>query len=176
MVEASPQSLKMADRQGNLPLHYAVMYSSEAVVELLADLSPDACQHANAKARLPLHLLCARHWDQDSLSLALIRTILRHNTGAVRKQERQGRLPLHLACEQGHPRRDIVELLVESFPAGLLCAETQSGRTPLTTYAFMTASGSHDNEILLKILGDKTKLEKSKNGLIIRLMFRTRTI
>jgi hypothetical protein len=64
---------------------------------------------------------------------------------------------------------------VETFPAGLLCAEPQSGSTPLATYEFMTASGSHNNEILLKILGDKTKQEKPKNGLI-RLMFRTRTI
>jgi hypothetical protein len=175
LVHASPQSLQMADLQGNLPLHHAVTYSSEAVVELLANLSPDACQHANTKARLPLHLLCARQWDQDSLSLSLIQTILHHNVRAAGRQERQGRLPLHLACEQGYPRRDIVELLVESFPAGLLYAETQCGRTPLATYKLMNSSGACDHEILLKVLGDKTNREKPKRGLI-RKLFRNRSI
>jgi hypothetical protein len=175
LVQASPQSLQMADRQGNLPLHHAVTYSSEAVVELLANLSPDACQHANTKARLPLHLLCARQWDQDSLSLSLIRTILHHNARAAGKQERQGRLPLHLACEQGYPRLDVVELLVESFPAGLWCAETQCGRTPLATYKLMNSSGSCDHEILLKVLGDTTNREMPKKSLICKL-FRNKSI
>jgi hypothetical protein len=176
LVHAAPQVLQIADRQGDLPLHHAVMYSSEAVVELLANLFPDACQHANAKARLPLHLLCARQWDQDSLSLSLIQTILRHNVRAAGRQERQGRLPLHLACEQGFPRRDIVELLVESFPAGLLYAETQSGRTPLATYEMMNTSGSCENKILLKVLGgDRTNRDKTKKS-FIRKLFRNKTI
>jgi hypothetical protein len=132
------------------------------------------CQIHSCQACLPLHLLCARHWDQDSLSLSLIRTMIRHHMGAVRQQERQGRLPLHLACEQGHPRRDIVELIVESFPAGLLYAETQSGRTPLATYELMKGSGSRrENETIRKVLCVRTNREKSKNG-FMRKLFRTR--
>jgi hypothetical protein len=159
MVEASTQSLQTVDREGNLPLHYAAMYSSAAVVKLMADLSPDACQHANDRIRLPLHLLCARIWDQDSLALSLLMNIIRHHPGALRLPERQGRLPLHLACEQGRPRQDIVKLLVTSFPAGLLCEEVESGRTPLVICEWMQSSGSHGNELIV-FLREKTSQEK----------------
>jgi hypothetical protein len=176
MVEALPQSLQTADREGNLPLHYAAMYSCAAVIQLMADLSPSACQHANNRARLPLHLLCARFWDQDSLSLSLIMNILRHNPGAVRLPERQGRLPLHLACEQGRPRQDIVELLVNSFPAGLLCEEVVSGRTPLVICEWMKAFGMRENELVLNFLRDKTNQEKPKKNSFLGKLFSNRNL
>jgi hypothetical protein len=173
MVEALPQSLQAIDREGNLPLHYAAIYSCEAVVELMANLSPDACQHANTKARLPLHLLCARVWDQESLSLSLIRNIIRHYPEAVRLPERQGRLPLHLACEQGHPRQDIVKLLVNSFSAGLLHKEENAGRTPLVICEWMKSTGFRENEGVLAFLRKKTKQEKpKKNGFLGKLFNR----
>jgi hypothetical protein len=173
MVEALPKSLQAIDREGNLPLHYAAMYSCEAVVELMANLSPDTCQHANAKARLPLHLLCARVWDQESLSRSMIRNIIRHNPDAVRQPERQGRLPLHLACEQGYPRQDIVQILVNSFPAGLLYREENAGRTPLVICEWMKSSGFRENEHVLAFLRDKTSQEKpQKNGFLGKLFSR----
>jgi hypothetical protein len=161
MVEALPQCLQIADREGNLSLHCAAMYSCAAVVKLMADISPDACQHANTRARLPLHLLCARIWDQDSLALSLIMNVILHNPGALRLPEWQGRLPLHLACEQGRPRQDIVRLLVTSFPAGLLCEEVKTGRTPFVICEWMKSSGLRENELVLAYLRDKTNQEKS---------------
>jgi hypothetical protein len=160
MIEASPLSLQTADREGNLPLHYAAMYSSAAVVKLMADLSPDACQHANNRIRMPLHLVCARIWDQDSLTLSMIMNIIRHNPGALRLPEGQGRLPLHLACEQGRPRHDIVKLLVTSFPAGLLCEEVESGRTPLAICDLMNSSGLRENELVLAFLRNQEMSKK----------------
>lgn len=140
----------------------------------MADISPDACQHANNRARLPLHLLCARIWDQDSLALSLIMNIIRHNPAALRLPERQGRLPLHLACEQGRPRQDIVELLVASFPAGLLCGEVESGRTPLVICEWMKSSGLRENEVVLAFLRDKTNREKPKKKSFLGKLFNKR--
>jgi hypothetical protein len=97
MVEALPQSLQTADSEGNLPLHYAAMYSGAAVVKLMADNSSDACQHANNRIRLPLYLVCARIWDQDSLALSMIMNIKRHNPVAFRLSERQGRYSFRIA-------------------------------------------------------------------------------
>jgi ankyrin repeat protein len=173
MVEALPQSLQTADREGNLPLHYAAMYSGAAVVKLMAGISSDACQHANNRIRLPLHLVCARVWDQDSLALSMIMNIIRHNPVALRLPERQGRLPLHLACEQGRPRQDIVKLLVTSFPAGLLCEEVESGRTPLGICEWMNTSGLRENELVV-FLRDRTNQEKPKKKKFIRKLFSSR--
>jgi ankyrin repeat protein len=173
MVEALPQCLQIADREGNLSLHCAAMYSCAAVVKLMADISPDACQHANARARLPLHLLFARIWDQDSLALSLIMNVILHNPGALRLPEWQGRLPLHLACEQGHPRQDIVKLLVNSFSAGLLYKEENAGRTPLVICEWMKSTGFRENEVVLAFLRKKTKQEKpKKNGFLGKLFNR----
>jgi ankyrin repeat protein len=174
MVEALPQSLQTADSEGNLPLHYAAMYSGAAVVKLMADISSDACQHANNRIRLPLHLVCARIWDQDSLALSMIMNIIRHNPVALRLPERQGRLPLHLACEQGCPRHDIVKLLVTSFPAGLLYEEVESGRTPLVICERMNTPGLRENELVLAFLRNKTNQEKPKKKKNIRKLFSSR--
>jgi hypothetical protein len=169
MAQALPQSLQITDREGNLPLHYAAMYSSEEVVELLVNLSPDACQNANSRARLPLHLLCARIWDHGSLPLPMIRHTISHNPEAARLPERQGRLPLHLACEQGYARRDIVELLVDAFPAGLLYTD-EFGRTPLAICEWMVSSGMRGNELVLTYLRYKASQEKPKTSLLDKIL------
>jgi hypothetical protein len=92
----------------------------------------------------------------------------------LRLPERQGRLPLHLACEQGRPRQDIVKLLVTSFPAGLLCVEVGSGRTPLDICEWMKSSGLLENELVLAFLREKTNQEKPKKSNFLGKLFSNR--
>jgi hypothetical protein len=83
--------------------------------------------------------------------ISLIRTILHHNVRADNETKSDKGACLHLALNKVSPS-GYRGTLVESFPAGLLYAETQCGRTPLATYKMMNSSGSIDHEILLKVL------------------------
>jgi hypothetical protein len=181
LLEAYPVVLEKADCEGNLPLHYAVMYSSEPIIRLVADRYPAASQHANLKERMPLHLLCARNWDHqdlDLISLDQIRCIFNSWPTAARHADRNGCLPLHVACSQPQPRWDVLELLVEAYPEGLLHKDDED-RIPLqisrriassatlsststSTSTTPTAFG-RDNDVVLAYLRDKSKQEKRKH-------------
>jgi hypothetical protein len=179
LMEALPVSLEKADCDGNLPLHYAAMYSSEKVIRLLADRSPAACRHANGKERMPLHLLCARNWDEDMLSLSIIDSILMRHPSAVQHADRTGCLPLHVACSQPSPRWDVLKLLVTTHTDSLL-HKNNAGHGPLQITrritciassssvsagfsAFQSHFNNNDNDVVLAYLRDKTNQVKRKS-------------
>jgi hypothetical protein len=180
LMEALPQALEKADCDGNLPLHYAAMYSSEGVIRLTADRYPAACRQANLKERMPLHLLCARNWDHqdyDLISLDQIHCIFSSWPAAVQHADRNGCLPLHVACSQPQPRWDVLNLLIEAFSSSLLhkddeervplqiCRRIASSAlatsSPVTTSTLPTAF-CRDNDVVLAYLRDKTNQEKRK--------------
>jgi hypothetical protein len=180
LMEALPQALEKADCEGNLPLHYAAMYSSEGVIRLTADRYPAACRHANLKERMPLHLLCARNWDHqdyDLISLDQIHCIFTSYPAAVQHADRNGCLPLHVACSQPQPRWDVLNLLIKAFSVGLLHKDDEE-RVPLqicrriASSALATSSPAststlptafcRDNDVVLAYLRDKTNQEKRK--------------
>jgi hypothetical protein len=180
LLEALPQALEKADCEGNLPLHYATMYSSEGVIRLIADRYPAACRHANLKERMPLHLLCARNWDHqdyDLISLDQIHCIFTSYPAAVQHADRNGCLPLHVACSQPQPRWDVLNLLIEEFSAGLLhkddeervplqicrrIASSASATSSPTSTATLPTAFCRDNDVVLAYLRDKTNQVKRK--------------
>ena len=166
--QALSQSLEMPDRQGNLPLHYAAMYSSEEVIRLLMDLYPHGCQHPSAKKRLPLHLLCARIWDKDLLSLSLIRHVMIRHLAAVEHADHNGRLPLHLACSQPQPRWDVLKLLVKAYPDALVHKD-DAKRTPFQMARHLSVAGFRDNDVVLAYLREKTNEVKRSKSLFNKL-------
>ena len=144
LVEAEPSALEVADQEGNLPLHIAAMNGgSNAVIQLLVRAYPKACSVANKRSeRLPLHLLCARCWDQccssqeDSsveggtvISVETIQQVMDTHPEALQAPDRCGRLPLHVSCSSD-PRADILNVLVDRYPQALLTTD-QSKFTPL---------------------------------------------
>jgi hypothetical protein len=180
ILEALPQALEKPDCEGNLPLHYAAMYSSEDVIRLTAGRYSAACRHANLKERMPLHLLCARNWDHqdyDLISLDQIHCIFTSFPAAVRHADRNGCLPLHVACSQPQPRWDVLNLLIEAFSVGLLHKDDED-RVPLqicrriassalatsspTSTATLTTAFCRDNDVVLAYLRDKTNQVKRK--------------
>lgn len=129
LCEALPQSMSLKDQEGNLPLHYAAMYSNDAIVALLAKAHPEACAQTNQSDRLPLHLLCARCWDKDAISVETIRMVLEQHPQGLQAVDRSGRLPLHVCCSSQSPRGDVLKILMEGYPEGLLVTD-KSKATP----------------------------------------------
>lgn len=123
LCEAMPESLKVSDQEGNLPLHYAAMYSADAIVSLLVELHPEACRAANQSERLPLHLLVARCWSKDAITKDTIQNVVELHPEACRLADRRGRLPLHICCSSD-ARADVLQLLVSQYPEALLATDT----------------------------------------------------
>lgn len=183
LMEARPQALEKADCEGNLPIHYAAMYSSEHVIRVTADRYPAACRHANLKERMPLHIVCARNWDHqdfDLISLDQIHWIFQQWPAAVQHADRNGCLPLHVACSQPQPRWDVLNLLIEAYSVGLLHKDDEermplqicrriasSALATLSTLSLTSTSAlptafCRDNDVVLAYLRDKTNQEKRK--------------
>ena len=56
-VDAYPESVRAQDKEGNVPLHGAVVIRhSVAVARILVETWPDACLMANKDGMLPIHV------------------------------------------------------------------------------------------------------------------------
>ena len=161
LCRTEPQSLCVTDHEGNLPLHYAAMYASDAVIQVLVRSYPAACHEANTQSqRWPLHLLCARSWggysccdddDDDDpqqmiVSMDTINMVIQEYPDALKQPDRRGRLPLHVHCASD-PRADVLQVLVERFPEALLMTDDSNAKwTPLSlARKFTTTLDSNNN-------------------------------
>ena len=138
-----PEALLHRDNEGNTPLHYACMYCTEEICRLLLEECPKASHVANAKERLPLHLLSTR----EDYSLEFFNRMLELLPTAVTKADRNGRLPLHWACDSPQTRTDILSLLVQHH-SGALLVRDMSGKTPQATKRLHQRSRDPTSEFL----------------------------
>jgi len=125
LVTAYPIGVQHADKEGNLPLHYAASYCSPAVFQIILDAFPQAAQTANLKNRLPLHLACIRMNPEDEIIQSLIACFIQ----ALREKDSQGSLPVHIACQTLAPLH-VIQLLLHYHPKSIFSRDTK-GRTPL---------------------------------------------
>ena len=175
LCQAEPQALSTWDQEGNLPLHYAAMYASDAVVALILRAYPQACHDANAQSqRLPLHLLCARSWGgcapEHIIALGTIQTVIHEYPDALKVADRRGRLPLHVHCAS-EPRADVLQVLVEGYSEALLMTDASNAKwNPLSlarkfTTATTTADSNSNNgssNVVLAYLMEMTNKERRK--------------
>ena len=66
LLEAYPGSERLADQVGMLPLHYACMNNSIAMVEYLYKLYPDAIYHETSHGLYPIHVAIVNLNDRDN--------------------------------------------------------------------------------------------------------------
>jgi hypothetical protein len=132
LCNTRPQALQYADQDGNFPLHYAAMYSSSNTLQLFAHKFPQASRSMNERNRLPLHLLCARFFQEEEFQISSndLKVIIEAYPDALQISDRCGRLPLHLAADDPNAQWDILETLIQGCPAALLHKEI-SKQTPL---------------------------------------------
>jgi hypothetical protein len=109
LIESSPGSLWVRGRNGDLPLHVAIVrcYGSAAAVALVAmllDHCPRSVDEADAGGNLPLHLAVAK----SSPSLALVRLLVERWLGSLEEKDASGSLPLHLAAANQTAPLDVI--------------------------------------------------------------------
>ena len=75
LLEYFPDAASTADDEGQLPLHYILLYACDSdnvsldVIQLLIDVAPDSVRCEDNDGDMPLHILCAitqmdeiNHW------------------------------------------------------------------------------------------------------------------
>ncbi|CAB0041354.1 unnamed protein product, partial [Trichogramma brassicae] len=115
------------DKKGRTPLHLAMDYGRNEVVELLLRRGADP-NARDAKGTTPLHLIM--YWPGHNKSF---KTILRHGADPNLANE-DGRTPLHDICERDH-NDELVQILFEICDERQLTVQVntrdKSGKTPL---------------------------------------------
>jgi hypothetical protein len=94
LLRAQPKALRIADGEGNLPLHHAVLYQSSQTIQRMLEVYPDASKVVNHRRRTPLHIACASRLDDDTI----VTMLLEAYPTALSMRDRNDKLPLHVLC------------------------------------------------------------------------------
>ena len=113
--ELVPETLKAADRDGDLPAHLAAQNGHEGVVQFLHQVVPETLETASGNGVLPAHL-AAQNGHEGVLQFlhqVVPETLKTANGG--------GYLPAHLAAQNGHER--VLQFLHQVVPETLKTAD-----------------------------------------------------
>jgi hypothetical protein len=189
LLSVCPEMALHADLDGNLPLHMAVEYASDAVIQRILLACPEAAGYKTKRQRRALHLLASSrcqiggrngHTGLDSvISLNTIKSLIEAYPEALQHPDLQGRLPLHLTVCTPFPRWDVIKLFSDIYPAALL-VQDENHKIPLQLFKRFSASPSSthstassssapasavpDNDVILAFVVDRTNAEKRKNN------------
>lgn len=111
ILEKDKLALKVASRDGNLPLHCAVFSKCPLeVIQLIADANLDCLNQPNAMGQLPLHIAVEKKCDVEVVSF-----LIEQNKQAVAVKAKERDLPLFVAMSHEYPF-DVITSLVSAFP------------------------------------------------------------
>ena len=121
------ESLKVMDRNGCLPLHYACRYGTDTrVLTKMLALHPDAVKVRDRNGCIPLHVACRR----GVLSVEGVKLLVNCDNTTAQLADNDRELPLHKACRGGH--LEIINYLLEQHaPASGM--RNASGYLPIHT-------------------------------------------
>lgn len=128
MVHQYPQSLEIADRDKNTPLHHLCGHESVEGMEAalkLAGYFPQVLGRLNNQDETPLHILCR----QQQAPLSLIKNLVERFPKVLEIADSRNATPLHLVSKQGKSFQ-LIEHMIHMFPAALNRVD-DNGDTPL---------------------------------------------
>lgn len=190
LLSVCPEMALHADMDGNLPLHMAVEYASDAVIKRILSACPEAAGYKTKRQRHALHLLASSRCQiggrnvetgLDSIvSLSTIQALVDACPEALQHSDLQGRLPLHLTVCTPFPRWDVIKLFSDTYPAALL-VQDENHKIPLQLFKRFSAPASTsmhslesavsastssvpDNDVIMQFVVDRTNAEKRKNN------------
>ena len=113
--EKNPETLKTADRDGDLPAHLAAKNGHEGVVQFLHQVVPETLKTADGDGALPAHL--AAENGQEGVIQFLHQVI----PETLKAAKGNGALPAHLAALNGH--EGVIQFLHQVVPETLKAAK-----------------------------------------------------
>jgi ankyrin repeat protein len=113
LVKACPQSVKVQDKDGNLPLHLACSRCSPEIVSVILANYQHACKICNNKEQIPL-FLCVSRYDADH---GIIDCLLDLYPEGATMKDSLGLTSLHLATMWRAPLAVLLSLIRENSEA-----------------------------------------------------------
>jgi hypothetical protein len=190
LFSVCPEIALHADKDGNLPLHLAVEYASDEMIQCILAACPAAAGCQTKRQRYALHLFASSHCqidnpishmssDTSTFTIATLKALIDAYPYALQQQDLQGRLPLHLAACTPYPRWDVVQFLCDAYPEALLIQD-ENHKIPLQLLKRFSSSSSlgtvdsqmsnPDNDIILTFLHDRTIAEKRKKNTFHKML------
>ena len=129
LIDEYPESVKIDDDGGYLPIHEACQIGSRDdsidTIQYLLRLHPESLHARNGRGWLPIHGAALGG------NTKVVELLLMHDAfAASKKTTGESRyLPLHLACDTGKEHMDTVKALFDSYPDALSIRD-QNGKTP----------------------------------------------
>jgi len=127
LISASPDSIKIEDNDGRLPLHRACWSGASLnVLNFLIESYPEGIDHLNKKEETPLDILKKNKYAEET--------------------DDNGMLRLHHVCINGYSLH-LVHFLIQAYPESTT-VQDNDGNTPLQ-YLTKTASRVDEKGMLL---------------------------
>ena len=117
MLAANPNSIRMANKLGMLPIHIACLYNNLDIVKVLVEANGDSLQKCDKKGNSALHLACLAGKTD------VVNYILEKSDHGVSKTNADGNLPIQLLLFRAKCNRDSMEYtdavdsLIRAYPA-----------------------------------------------------------
>ena len=130
LIDACPESLRVASRFGKLPIHVACAYGKRDdtadTIQYILDLDPELINAADNNRCLPIH------WAAVGGRTKSIELLLKFDPDAASKETNDGhrRLPLHLACRFSTNLSSTIQALYDAYPEAILISD-EDGDTPI---------------------------------------------
>lgn len=159
LVEEYPDSVRLANQDGNLPLHIAIKSRNPETVKYLLNLYPEACQVTDSLGWLPLHYAVNGTPEPDREILELC---LATFPNGCEHPNYQGFFPLHLYIRnKAVPAVWVLDKLIAAFPFAAFITTGEQDELPLHVLAARSPPAIDCVKLLVAINPDGV-FQKSK--------------
>jgi ankyrin repeat protein len=158
LLEFAPDTIKVQNTFGELPLHTALIYNaSDDVINILCKVYPQATAVKKRQGDLPLHLAL-----EQNASSHIIIMLLQAYPKAIEVQNKEERLPLHitLRCKASI---DVFTMIFQAYPKAIE-VPNKYGRLALHTALVHNAS-TDVFQMLLEAYPEAAELQSYKGCL-----------
>jgi hypothetical protein len=168
LIEVAPETLKVRDGGGRLPLHVAIDQANPSadIVDLLLRAFPESASSRRGVDRLALHYA----FFSSNTNEAIVRNLLRVYKEGASVSDIYGRLPIHYAVDRAHPQVNCIVMLHEAYPTGISSLDLQ-GKLPVDVYV-ERALGARE-VMMKKLLELYPEAVKAKRSSTTRLILHT---
>lgn len=132
LVKTEPSSLRLTDRNDQVPLHIACTNKSmtPGIVALLLEQWPQSFAQQDNCGGIPLHTLCYTNDGLDeSVSMEILKLLIAAAPSSVRHADSDGDLPIHIAADNKSP--EFCKILIDAWYPDAVRFESDDGILPV---------------------------------------------